>query len=75
MGIQGLEASTLIDLVGQGGQPPVTVTGVAPWAFKKEAPAPPETGSLGSLREEAPKSGLERVHTPGGLLFSFILRV
>ncbi|CAK8990772.1 unnamed protein product [Durusdinium trenchii] len=52
---------------GNGAQPPVTVTGVAPWAFKKETPAPPkapESGSLGSLREEeeAPKSGLERVH-------------
>lgn len=29
----------------------------------------PETGSLGSLREEAPKSGLERVHTPGVLFY------
>eukprot|EP00913_Durusdinium_trenchii_P000492 g450.t1 len=61
---------------GQGGgkQPPLTATGVAPWAFKggngaqpPETPAPPkapESGSLGSLREEeeAPKSGLERVH-------------
>eukprot|EP00435_Cladocopium_sp_Y103_P048656 s1285_g14.t1 len=54
---------------GNGAQPPVTVTGVAPWAFKKEpsapaAPRPPETGTLGSLREEeeTPKSGLDRVH-------------
>jgi len=57
---------------GQGGgkQPPLTATGVAPWAFKETPPPPPppprkpETGTLGSLQEEdeTPKSGLERVH-------------